>query len=92
VLTNTLNPKVAIFFLAFFPQFIHPLYLHSALPFILLGVTYALSGLLWFSMLTLFAGSFSHKLQSNPAIYRWLNKFSGVTFMLMGINVAFTKR
>lgn len=92
ILTNTLNPKVAIFFLAFFPQFIEPAYLHSALPFIILGGTYALLGLFWFVTLTLFAGVFSHKLQSVPAIATWLNKFSGMVFILMGVKVAFTKR
>ncbi|GGH21818.1 LysE family translocator [Mucilaginibacter phyllosphaerae] len=92
VITNTLNPKVAIFFLAFFPQFIQPVYMHNALPFIILGATYALIGLLWFTILTLFAGSFSHKLQSTPAIGMWLNKFSGAVFILMGVKVALTKR
>jgi threonine/homoserine/homoserine lactone efflux protein len=92
VLTNVLNPKVAIFFLAFFPQFIQPAFLHSALPFIVLGVSYAILGLLWFVILTIFAGSFSHKLQEKPSIGAWLNKFSGVVFILMGAKVAFTKR
>jgi len=92
VATNVLNPKVAIFFLAFFPQFIQPVYLHSATPFIALGATYALMGLLWFAVLTLFAGSFSHKLKANPAIGSWLNKFSGMVFVLMGVKVAFTRR
>jgi len=92
VLTNVLNPKVAIFFLAFFPQFIQTAYLHNALPFIILGCTYALMGLVWFFSLTLFAGSFSHKLQSTPAIGIWLNKFSGLVFILMGAKVALAKR
>lgn len=92
VLTNTLNPKVAIFFLAFFPQFIEPAHLHNALPFILLGITYAFLSLLWFITLTLFAGSFSHKLKDNPVIGTWLNKFSGVAFLLMGVKVALAKK
>lgn len=92
VFTNTLNPKVAIFFLAFFPQFIHPAYIHSAIPFIFLGITYAFIGLLWFMVLTFFAGSLSVKLKLDPAIGNWLNKFSAVTFILMGVKIAFTKR
>jgi len=92
VVTNVLNPKVAIFFLAFFPQFIQPAYLHSAVPFIALGATYALMGLFWFAVLTLFAGSFSHKLKANPAIGICMNKFSGVVFVLMGVKVAVTKK
>lgn len=92
VFTNTLNPKVAIFFLAFFPQFIQPAYIHSARPFIILGFTYAVTGLLWLMLLTFFAGAFSAKIRSNPMIATWLNKFSAVVFVLMGIKVAFTKR
>ena len=92
VFTNTLNPKVAIFFLAFFPQFIQPAYMHSAVPFIFLGITYAVMGLLWFMVLTFFAGSFSAKLKSNAMIGTWLNKFSAVAFVLMGIKIALTKK
>jgi threonine/homoserine/homoserine lactone efflux protein len=92
VLTNTLNPKVAIFFLAFFPQFIEPAYLHSAAPFIWLGATYALIGLLWFLTLTVFAGYFSKRLTSNPSFSNRLNKFSAVAFVLMGVKVALTKK
>jgi threonine/homoserine/homoserine lactone efflux protein len=92
VLTNTLNPKVAIFFLAFFPQFIQPASIHDALPFILLGVTYALMGLAWFMVLTFFAGSLSFRLKQTPSFGVWLNKFSAIVFVLMGIKIAFTKR
>jgi len=92
VFTNVLNPKVAIFFLAFFPQFIQPTYIHNARPFIFLGITYAVMGLLWLLILTFFAGSFSVKLKNSPFIGSWLNKFSAIAFVLMGIKVAFTKR
>lgn len=92
VLTNTLNPKVAIFFLAFFPQFIQPAAIHDALPFVLLGVSYALMGLLWFMVLTFFAGSLSTRLKQQPSFGVWLNKFSAIVFVLMGIKIAFTKR
>jgi len=92
VLTNTLNPKVAIFFLAFFPQFISPIAITSALPFIVLGSTYAFLSLLWFSILALFAGAFTNKLQSNSLFNYWLNRCSAIIFILMGLKIAFTKR
>jgi len=92
ILTNTLNPKVAIFFLAFFPQFISPVAMTSAFPFILLGSTYAFLSLLWFSILALFAGAFTNKLQSNTLFSYWLNKCSAIIFILMGLKVAFTRR
>ncbi|WDZ98863.1 LysE family translocator [Mucilaginibacter sp. SJ] len=92
VFTNVLNPKVAIFFLSFFPQFIQPAYISTATPFIFLGSIYAFISLLWFMVLTFFAGSLSSRIRSNPAISTWLNKFSAIAFMLMGIRIAFTKR
>jgi threonine/homoserine/homoserine lactone efflux protein len=92
VLTNALNPKVAIFFLAFFPQFIQPAYIHNALPFVLLGATYALMSLIWFMILTFFAGSLSIRLKQRPLFGVWLNKFSAIVFVLMGAKIALTKR
>ena len=92
ILTNTLNPKVAIFFLAFFPQFISPVAMVNALPFILLGSTYAFLSLLWFSILALFAGAFTNKLQSNSLFSYWLNKCSAIIFILTGLKIAFTRR
>lgn len=90
-LTNTLNPKVALFFLAFFPQFINPTQLENPIPFILLGFTYALIGIVWFLVVTLFASVFSQKLKDSPKAGFWLNKLSGLVFILMGIKIALTK-
>lgn len=90
-LTNTLNPKVALFFLAFFPQFINPTQMENPVPFIILGLTYAIIGIIWFLILTIFASAFSKKLKNNPSAGLWLNKLSGLVFILMGIKIALTK-
>lgn len=90
-LTNALNPKVALFFLAFFPQFINVNQMNNPIPFLLLGISYALIGIVWFLILTLFASVFSQKLKSNPKSGRWLNKLSGLVFIVMGIKIALTK-
>jgi len=87
VLTNTFNPKVALFFLAFFPQFIDPSYAHSTLSFLILGLTFAVTGLLWCLCLALLASKFSEKLRENPAIESILNKISGVVFIGLGIKL-----
>lgn len=92
LITNTLNPKVALFFLAFFPQFIQPAAIQDSTPFILLGLTYAGIGLLWFIVLSFFAALFAGSIQKHPSANKWINKISGVAFILMGIKVALSKR
>lgn len=90
--TNILNPKVALFFLAFFPQFIDPKLINDPLPFIVLGLTCAVIGSLWFFLLTTFAAYFSVYFKENPAAGTWLNKLTGVAFVLMGIKIALSRR
>ena len=59
VITNVFNPKVALFFMAFFPQFIDPAYAGSILPFFSLGMIYILLDLFWCLLLTLGAAQFN---------------------------------
>ncbi|WP_026449941.1 LysE family translocator [Aequorivita capsosiphonis] len=87
--TNALNPKVALFFLAFFPQFITPSQIQSPIPFLVLGITYTLIGIGWYLFLTFFAGQFSKNFQENPKANLWINKISGIVFVLMGLGIAF---
>lgn len=87
VLTNVFNPKVALFFLAFFPQFIDPSYAHSALSFLILGLSFALTGFVWCLCLALLASRFSANLRKNPAIEVLLNKISGVVFIGLGVKL-----
>ncbi|MEL0643145.1 LysE family translocator [Olleya sp. Ti.3.14] len=88
-LTNSLNPKVALFFLAFFPQFIIPSKIEDPIPFILLGITFAVIGVVWYVTLTMFASTFSTKIIGHPKSGIWLNKISGFVFVLMGLQIAF---
>ena len=87
VLTNTFNPKVALFFLAFFPQFIDASYAYGMLSFLMLGLTFATTGFIWCLCLALLASKFSKKLRENPKIESMMNKISGVVFMGLGIKL-----
>ncbi len=87
VLTNTFNPKVALFFLAFFPQFIDSSYAHSTLSFLLLGLSFALTGFIWCLCLALLASRFSQRLRDNPSIETVLNKISGIVFIGLGVKL-----
>ncbi len=87
VLTNTFNPKVALFFLAFFPQFIDASYAYGMLSFLMLGLTFATTGFIWCLCLAMLASKFSKKLRENPKIEFMMNKISGVVFMGLGIKL-----
>ncbi|WP_036156866.1 LysE family translocator [Maribacter forsetii] len=86
--TNSLNPKVALFFIALFPQFISAKDADNPLPYIVLGFTYALIGVVWYIILTLFASVFSDKIKDNPQAGNLLNKLGGFAFISMGIKIA----
>lgn len=90
VLTNLLNPKVALFFLAFFPQFIQPAYTDSVVPFLVLGVTFSATGLIWCLILATAASKFSRYLRSGTAA-KWTNRTAGLVFMAMGAKLALVR-
>jgi threonine/homoserine/homoserine lactone efflux protein len=90
-LTNVLNPKVAIFFLAFVPQFIDADAPHKALAFIVLGCIFNLNGMLWCNALALFTAHASARLKINPLVSLWLNRATGGLFVWLGIKLAMAK-
>ena len=92
IVTNVLNPKVALFFISFFPQFIRYDALNNPFPYLILGIMYAAMSILWFCFLSIFASIISVKLKSGSQTGFWLNKISGLVFILMGLNMAFSKR
>lgn len=87
VLTNTFNPKVALFFIAFFPQFIDTNYAYAMVSFLTLGLTFAVTGFIWCLCLAFLAATFSKKLRQNPSIEATLNKIGGMVFITMGIQL-----
>ena len=91
-LTNVLNPKVAIFFLAFVPQFIDAGAPNKALAFIILGCIFNLNGMLWCVSLALFTALASARLKINPVLSLWLNRVTGGLFIWLGIKLALSKQ
>ncbi|MFI5128738.1 MAG: LysE family translocator [Chitinophagales bacterium] len=92
VLTNVLNPKVAMFFIAFLPQFIDPNYRDSIIPFMLLGITFTITGTTWCLVLASFASYLFSKLRKNPKFSLWLNKICGALLIGLGIKIALTSK
>ena len=91
VLTNILNPKVALFFLAFLPQFIDPASGAKVPAFILLGLTFVTTGTIWCLILAWFASVFSERLRANETISQWLNRTAGALFVFLGLRLATAK-
>ena len=91
-LTNVLNPKVALFFLAFVPQFIAPDAASKPLAFVLLGAIFDFNGMLWCHALALFTAFASHRLQVGAAAARWLNRAIGAMFVALGVRLALATR
>ena len=87
-LTNLLNPKVALFFLSFLPQFVSPHHEYGPLPFLILGFTFLTTGSIWCLFLALAASSMTRSLRRNKRLGRWLQKGCGVVFLGLGLRVA----
>jgi threonine/homoserine/homoserine lactone efflux protein len=92
VLTNVLNPKVALFFLAFLPQFIDPASGTKVFAFLFLGLTFVTTGTIWCLILAWFASAFSKRLRTNPIIGRRVSGTAGALFIFLGIRLATAKR
>ena len=91
VLTNVLNPKVALFFLAFLPQFIDPASNMKIAAFIALGLTFVTTGTIWCLILARFASIFSERLRKNETASQWLNRTAGALFIFLGLRLATAK-
>lgn len=87
-LSDVLNPKVAIFFLAFLPQFVNVQAEHPTLQIIFLGVTTNVIAIIINLLLVYFAGALTGRLRRNQRIAARLNKFMGLVFIALGVRLA----
>lgn len=88
VLTNLSNPKVALFFLAFLPQFISPHNRFGALPFLLLGGIFVLTGTLWCLVIAGAAATLSRQMRNSPKVQTFAKRLTGLLFLGLGIKLA----
>jgi threonine/homoserine/homoserine lactone efflux protein len=87
-----LNPKTALFFLAFMPQFVHADRGHALAQFLILGLVFAAMSLAWSTGLV-FAARPLGRLASRLAwLQRWKGKLIGAIFVSLGVRVAFQQQ
>jgi threonine/homoserine/homoserine lactone efflux protein len=84
-----LNPKVAIFFLAFVPQFIAPDAPHKALAFVLLGTLFNINSIAVNSAWALAAAWMARRAALQRAMH-WLDRLAGAMFLGFGLKLALT--
>ena len=91
-LSNISNPKIAVFYFAFLPQFVTPGALHPTLSVLALGLAFAGLTFLIKGPVGLGAGLLSGWLRARPRVLAWLYRTSGVIFVGLGLKLAFERR
>lgn len=91
-LSNVSNPKIAVFYFAFLPQFVLPGATHPTLAVFVLGLVFAGLTFLVKGPVGLSAGLLSSWLRSRPQVLVWLYRTSGAVLLGLGIKLAFERR
>ncbi len=91
VVTNVLNPKVALFFLAFLPQFIDPASGTRILAFLVLGAVFLTTGFLWCLVLAAAAARLQAFFLRNPRFRSIVDRVVGSLFVALGARLAWSR-
>ena len=86
-LTNALNPKVAIFFLAFLPQFVSNSSPHPSLTMLFLGLVFAINGTIWNVAVAWSCSFLSSQIKASQILAVWLKRSCGALFVYFGVQL-----
>lgn len=89
--TNLLNPKVILFFLSFFPQFVLPAAPNKTLAFLLLGAVFLLMSTCWNCGTAVVASTLAQRLKKGNDYQRWLERVVGSAFIALGARLALVR-
>jgi threonine/homoserine/homoserine lactone efflux protein len=87
-LTNVLNPKVALFFLAFLPQFVGSDAASKPLAFLFMGIVFDFNGTLWNLLLAWSAARISSRFAASNRLKEWFNRCVGSVLVFVGFRLA----
>jgi RhtB (resistance to homoserine/threonine) family protein len=90
--TNVLNPKVVLFFVSFFPQFVSSESDHKALAFLTLGGVFVAMSIVWCLFLVWVASGVTRRLGGKPSVKKWLDRVVGSAFVGLGLKLATATR
>lgn len=90
--TNVLNPKVVLFFVSFFPQFVSADSPHKAWAFLTLGGVFVAMSTVWTSFVAWVAGSVTARFSGKPGVKKWLDRTVGSAFVGLGLRLATSQR
>jgi threonine/homoserine/homoserine lactone efflux protein len=91
-ISNLSNPKIAIFYFAFLPQFVTPSAQYPTLTVFVLGLTFAGLTFLVKAPVGIFAGRLSAWLRARPGVLTWVFRSSGAILVGLGVRLAFERR
>ncbi|MEO1679248.1 MAG: LysE family translocator [Pseudomonadota bacterium] len=92
ILAEVLNPKTALFFLAFLPQFVSPESGSAMVQLALLGILFALIGFMSTIVYSIAAGGLGRFLRRNPVVLRWQGRVVGGIYCALGLRLALQDR
>ncbi|MGB9939450.1 LysE family translocator [Methanosarcina sp.] len=92
IFMNVLNPKVALFFLAFLPQFVNIDSGNVPVQMIFLGIIFMAQAWLIFSAISVFAGTVGEKIIRKPGIGKYINRGKAGIFAFIGIKLALSHK
>ncbi|MEM9788463.1 MAG: LysE family translocator [Pseudomonadota bacterium] len=92
ILAELLNPKTALFFLAFLPQFVVPEAGNVVLQLTILGAVFALIGFFSTVVYSVAAGGLGRFLRRNPTVLKWQGKVVGSIYCALGVRLALQER
>jgi threonine/homoserine/homoserine lactone efflux protein len=91
-LSNISNPKIAVFYFAFLPQFVPPGSAHATFAVFMLGLVFAALTFVVKGPVGLGAGMLSGWLRARPSVLAWLYRSSGAVLVALGVKLAFERR